>query len=228
MSDIRKKIEKILAKAKSTNHAEEAALFMEKAQKLMEKHQISAFDLGNDSDPIGMTVGAKGQSGPSAYKTHLQHALAWYYGCRSVQMEYIAGKWEVHLVGPRSARITTILMTDFIWKQCNAEARKIVAEHNLKKTAAGTMQRKIINALLPRIRRLAREAEYKKKQPTTPAGKNALIVLDKIKLFLDKEYGELTSIGVRRRKTSAAARDAANSISLHRQTESSANVKKLL
>lgn len=214
MSDIKSKISKILEKANSTTHEGEAAALIAKAEALMAKHQIEAFELGDNSDPVGMTQGVQAQSGPIAYKSHLQLALAKYYGCRAIRKMQDRRIWIVELVGAESARITTELMTDFVWQQCNAEARKIAKAEGIK---PGPVQRRIINALCARIYDLVAD-----RQETTPktkiAQKNALVQVDAIEAWITKHYPNLSSSKGGRRSTSEQAKKAAAGISLHRQT----------
>lgn len=221
---IKAKIQKIIAKANSTTHEAEASALMAKAEAMMLEHQIHAYELGDDSDPVGMTFGVNGQSGPVAYKTHLQRALAAYYGCRAIRQWLDNKKWRLELVGAESARITTELMTDFVWKQVNDEARALAKEEGLK---PGPVQRRIINALVARI---YREAEEKKASDRVAvnnetAKKNALAVVNAVDAWVDEHYSGLKMSKGSKRSTSAKAREAAGRVSLHRQTTGSKTLR---
>ena len=222
MSDMRQKIKALLDKAASTTHEGEAAVFIAKAEQLMEKHQIEAHELGDASDPVDMTRGVSGQSGPVAYKTHLQRALARYYGCENIRVWDSRKTWHLELVGPLSARITTELMTDFVWKQCNAEARKIAKEQGGK---PGPMQRRIVNALCFRIRDLIAEREEVAPKNAV-AAENALVLKNATVAKFEELYPDVVLSKGSSRSTTDAAKKAAAGISLNRQT-TGATVKRI-
>jgi 8-oxo-dGTP pyrophosphatase MutT (NUDIX family) len=217
------KIKALLDKAASTEYEAEASIFIAKAEKLMEEHQISAHELGDDSDPIGMTKGVNGQTGPTAYKTHLQRALSRYYGCENIRIWHAGNKkWHLELVGALSARVTTELMTDFVWKQCNAAARELAQETGLK---PGPLQRRIVNSLCSRIYQII--ADRADDVPKTEvAAKNSLVVKNATLALYEELYPNATKSRAASRSTTAATRKAAAGISLHRQT-SGAKVKQL-
>jgi hypothetical protein len=212
---ITKIIQALLAKAAGTDNENEAALFLGKAQELMEKHQIETIDILKD-DPVDMSVLHTGRAdGVDRYYARLMSSLANYYGCRTV-FSRRGRVLEVKAVGCESARVTTELMYPFILDQCLKAAKKVVAETGCTYPAA---RGKVINAMMFRLNRLV--LERKPEEVKTSSGKNALVVVNAVKakmseLFPDLKDGRDSSYG-----TDAAARREANGISLNHQTGSS-------
>jgi hypothetical protein len=233
MSNITQKIKTLLAKAASTTFEAEADALMVKARALMEEHQISAWQLGGSDDPIGMTLGAQGQSGPSSYKPKLQAQLAALYGCRAIQsMGYLKdangclryGKtgrliegFVMELIGAESARITTELMTEYVWDQVNVQAKKLAKEYGHDK---GHMVRMITNALMIRIARLVAEKKRAeaKVEANTATGKNALVIIaSATDAFVNEMFSDLRTIKAKPITSNRAAHAAAAGISLNTQ-----------
>ena len=212
--NIREKIQKIIDKARSTTSEAEAETLFAKAQEMMEKHQVEAYDLGNDSDPVGMTVGASGQSGPSAYRPLVQRALARYYGACTIRMWQDQKHYRIEIVGPESARITTELMTDYCWDQIKAEATRLANEGHGKRDA---MIRKVANAFVFRLNVLNAKQTENSAPRTVSAQKNALVVKDATDAWVAKHYEGLTSVAGGKRTTTSAAVGAAAGISINRQ-----------
>lgn len=212
--NIREKIQKIIDKARSTTSEAEAETLFAKAQEMMEKHQIEACDLGDNSDPIGMTVGANGQSGPSAYRPLVQRALATYYGARTIRMWQDQKHYRIEIVGPESARITTELMTEYCWDQIKAEATRLANEGHGKRDA---MIRKVANAFVLRLNALNAKQTENSVPRTVSAQKNALVVKDATDAWVAKHYQGLKSVTGGKRSTTAAAAGAAAGISINRQ-----------
>lgn len=215
MSDttkLKEKIRALLAKAQGTEHAGEAAVFLAKAQDLMEKNQIELFELGEE-DPIGVTLGVQGQPGPLSYKPKVQAALAQYYGARPVLRYSTHSKFTVELIGPESARITTELMTEFVWEQVKLRAVEVVAKTKVNKPAA---IREVAKAL---VNRIAIELQKRKPASEAAAGTSlSLVVLDAVQAFMDKMYSDIEHTKGRKIMLNRAAMDAAQNISLHQQT----------
>lgn len=213
MSDISKikdKIRALLAKAMATEFQGEADSFMAKAQELMEKHQLDLFDLGQE-DPIGVTLGVEGQSGPASYKAALQMRLAHYYGAEPIRWHDHHRKYRVHIVGPESARMTTELMTDFIWSQVLKQAGLLVQERGGKKDAA---TRHIVKALIYRINR---EMAARKTVDAKPGTSHSLVVVDAVKAFVEHHYVGLKPIGSKAKDISVRALELAKNISINEQ-----------
>lgn len=237
--NMREKIAKILDKARSTDSEAEAEMLMAKAQELMEEHQISALDLHDASDPMGMSKYGRFQAGPPSYKYEVARALAVLYGCKTVRMhdplvwdkeknDYKAQTWRLEMVGAESARITTELMTEFVWDQLTALSRKQSKELGVP---ASSQLRRLSNAMQSRIWGMVnamQRAERMEARKATPAGKNALVLLDATKAEFDRIYANagLVSGGKSKVRTSnGAAREGAAGIGLNRQTGGSSTLK---
>lgn len=211
---IKAKIEKILAKARGTDNEAEAATFLAKAEALMEEHQISIMDLGQD-DPMGKFTAYEATQSSPTWKNHVLNQVAQFYGARAVR-DWIDGKrFKFVVVGPESARVTTELMYPFIIEQIRAEGRKHAPEIGLKPEAA---IRRVGNAFSHRISRM--NCERKAEEPKTAAAvKNALVKVDALDAYMDELYPDLTkSRRGRGTSTNATAQQAAGRVSLHRQT----------
>lgn len=210
--DIREKIAKLLEKARSTTFEGEAEALLAKAAAMMEAHGLEAWELNDGSDPMGSQDGLKGGSGPASYKPAVQRALGKYYGCITMKKRYSGGRFQMELNGPLSARVTTELMTEFVWDQIKAEASRLAKEGEGER---GALIRAIANAFRIRVNKLIEERE--RTAPTNAAAKHALIVVDQTRAYFDARYpGAIwtnSKIG-----TNAAAAAAAEGISLHRQT----------
>jgi Protein of unknown function (DUF2786) len=234
--NIREKIAKILEKAKSTDSEAEAEMLLAKAMQMMEEHQIEAHELGDASDPIGMTVGCSNvQAGPPSYKFEVQRALAALYGCKSIRMwdkrtrDLSTGKlkpqtWRQEMVGSLSARVTTELMTEYVWDQLKALARSQGAELDIKPSI---QLRKLANAMSYRVWKLVRE-NMARETPVarTQAASNALVLVKTAtEAKYDELYPDVTTGKAKARTSNAAARAGAAGISLHRQTGGSAALR---
>lgn len=228
------KIQALIAKAQSTTHEAEAEAFMRKAQELLEQHQIDLGSLLDADDPVIIDTHGfeQTESSPSWYKD-LYIAVAALYGCKAVidfrMLKTSRGNerpgYGIELTGRESAIVTAQLMFPWIKGQCFEKGREVwreatikhygyaVADANNEKKQA----RRVGNALVQRIWRLVRENEAR--TPVTEAGKNALVTLDRVLQVYNEHYTDLAE--ARKRgpvATNAAARAAANSIGLHRQT----------
>ena len=210
--DIREKIAKLLEKARSTTFEGEADVLLAKAAELMERHGLEAWELNDGSDPMGAQDGLKGGSGPASYKPAVQRALAKYYGAITMKRSMAGGKFHLELCGPLSARITTELMTEFVWDQIKAEASRLAKE---EKGERGALIRSIANAFRIRVNELV--AARSTTPPTDAAAKHALVMVDQTRAFFDARYPNarwtFSKIG-----TTNDAVKAAAGISLHRQT----------
>lgn len=223
------KIKALLAKAQSTDNEAEAEAFFAKAYELMEKHQISTLDLESE-DPMGeeATYRKNGQAAPD-WDFRLLSAVAAYYGCKAIQCETWGNHpktgiytWLGHqmtIVGRLSARVTTIEMHKYLVGAVRKLGKQRAADMGVN---ADTAARRIGVALRSRVHSLAPKPEV---APSTNAGKNALMTLDALTLWIEKNYPDLKPIkGVS--KTNNMARDIANGIGLHQQAGAS-NVLKI-
>lgn len=231
------KIQALIAKAQSTTHEAEAEAFMRKAQEMLEQHQINLGDLLDADDPV--IVETEGfeqtEASPSWYKD-LYIAVAGMYGCKAVidfRMLYTSRGnnrygYGIELTGRQSAIITAQLMFPWIKQQCFEKGRQLVrdaygySDSNEEKKQA----RRVGNALVQRIWRLvAIEKAKNQSTPATDVAKNALVTVDRVLQVYNDHYQDLGKGRARGPTvTNAAARDAANSIGLHRQTGGSSTL----
>ena len=139
MSNMKTKIQALIAKAEGTDNEHESAIFMAKAIDLMQKHQIELHDLNVD-DKIHVTIGMTATRSAPSWKRKILSALAQYYGCQTVlDSHYIKTKtgkrvpgYSLELVGPESARVTTELMFPFVIKQIMASGNKLARKRVVK------------------------------------------------------------------------------------------------
>lgn len=208
-SKLHRIIKALLAKAQSTDSKEESDAFMAKAYEMMEEHQISAFSLGED--PIGVTDGVTGQPGMASYKPQVQTALAKLYGARPV-IHYTEGnRWIVKLFGPESARITTELMTPFVWSQICVQGKAWGIDHG-RDSQAGT--REVAKAFISRINaEVGRRSREARREGTS----HSLVVVDATKAFIATIYPNLGKVARKTKKISMNAMERAAGISTHQQ-----------
>lgn len=210
---IKSKIEKILAKAKSTTHDAEAATLIAMAERLMEEHQISVFDLGED-DPMGRFSAFTATTSSPTWKNHVLNQVAQYYGARVVRTWINMKQFEFVVCGAESARITTELMYPFIIEQIRAEGRKSAGEMGMKPEAA---IRRVGNALVHKLSRM--QAERKVEKPrTAAAAKHALVTVDALDAYMEEQWGNLRKTNGRATRTNNVAKRAAGNVSMNRQT----------
>lgn len=211
MSKIAETIQKLLAKADSTTHPEEAEVFLAKAHQLLEQHGISLLDLGmlEEKDPVGFTHDENNRANSSAlWRTRLANAVANFYGCQTVTST--RGNFQYWTVfGRESARVTFMLMYPYIERQVLAQARANKDQFNNLKSG----HRMIGDALTLRIWELIRA----RKPVLTPSQSSALVPVDMIREKMKEMYPNLRKGPAVTLRTSAAAQKAAAAISLDNQ-----------
>lgn len=222
MSKMKAKIQAIIAKAQSTTHEGEAETLMAKAIELMERHQIDAHDLGED-DPQGKLNGWQGTPSSPSWQRKLMSALARYYGARSI-MQKRGKEMTLVIVGPESARVTVEVMYPFIVKQVRALGRELAKAEG---TNAEATIRRVANALTIRVIELT--LEQRSRPAHTKAGRNALTIVG---TDTDAYFAQQFPHAVAGRRSSISTgndstRDAANKVSLNKQTNGS-TVKRLV
>ncbi|TQE99523.1 MAG: DUF2786 domain-containing protein, partial [Spiribacter salinus] len=132
------KIAKLMRKADSTTHPEEAEAFMSKAQELMIQHGLNLLDLGKlHEDPVDVQREAATSSSSYGWSCKVAGALAALYGCELVYHKH-GNNFIYDIVGRESARVTFVMMLPFVLKQIKALARKGYKEghYNSAMTAA--------------------------------------------------------------------------------------------
>lgn len=214
MDKIHARISALLAKAGSTEHPAERDALLAKAQELMEKYQIQAHELGS-SDPIGMTFSPHIEEGP---KFEVQRALGLYYGARCIRTRH-AGIPMVHMVGPESARVTALLMFDFVWKQIEDQATLLRKSHGYGPKGA---IKAVADALLVRI---SNEIRSMRERPHPPGTSYSIVVVDAVRSYVDANYPDLRRTAGKTLTVSDAAAQAAAGISLNRQVGGALRLK---
>lgn len=213
MDTIADKIRKIIAKADSTSHPEEAEAFMKKAQILMMEHGLSLLDLGrlNTDDPVTsdlscMTINHANDK----WRRDLVIALARYYGSRVIY-SINGGNSKLSFFGRESANITTSLMYPYVDRQVLHLARQAAADGYYSSPNAA--RKRIGNALCIRIWEMIEQPEIKAQEGT---GSNALVPVDLVRAAIEEVFGKTES---RASKLSYDAKgaDLAKSVSLNLQ-----------
>lgn len=224
---ITKIIKALLAKAAGTDNENEAAVFVAKAHEMLERYQLDIADMVDAGDPIINHVGLSRAISGHAWKWKLYSAVAQLYGCKSIHVEvgmrqpkpgakYIPW-YEQRLVGRESAIITTDLMYPWIVEQVMTAARLICQQSNMSEQGQA---KRVAAALITRIYNLIHEQEATR-TPLTPTGKNALLILDQVSSKYEDLYPGAETMRSRPSVTDAAARKAADGISLNKQTGTS-------
>lgn len=230
------KIQALIAKAQSTEHEAEAEAFMRKAQDLLEQHQIDLGELLDADDPVIIDTDGfeQTEASPSWYKD-LYVAVAGMYGCKAVIAPKLIAtsrgnhRWgyAIELTGRQSAIVTSQLMFPWIKQQCFEKGRKLVRDtygfndSNEEKKQA----RRVGNALVQRIWRLVALEKQKNQVANTDVARNALVTVDRVLQVFNNHYQDLNKSRARGPTvTNAAAREAANSIGLHRQAGGSSTL----
>jgi Protein of unknown function (DUF2786) len=224
LDKIKRQIRALLAKAEERNaETEEAMACLQKAHALMDAYQIDSFEAG-DEDPIGHTPGVVGQPGMSSYKTNVQRSLARFYGARTVRRWLDDRRYVIELFGPESARMTTELMTPFVWKQV-CEQGRVWAEERKQSQQAGV--RRVANALVLLIDKASVE-RHGNTAKSAAATQHALLIVDKTKALIAEHFPQgLKSFGKGPKGISSSAVDLAQGISFTEQLRGCNVVHKL-
>lgn len=216
LETIAAKIQRLIAKADSSTHPEEADTFMSKAQQMMEQHGLSLLDLGrlDAEDPVGLTRDKDSLRNNSSanWRFRLAGQLAKYYGCELVGSQRGSfNYWTVF--GRESARVTFSLMWPFVDRQVLAVAREEFRKGHYPSTKHA--HKAIGDALTLRVYNMNKEL-----RTTRPAetGVNALVPVDLIQHAMAEEYPHLRSSRGQRLNVTSTARDAAGRVSLNVQT----------
>jgi restriction endonuclease Mrr len=241
---IAKTIKALLAKAASTEFAGEAEAFLAKAHELMEKYQLTHNDLESD-DPIGEDrVYERNNPDGVDWDFMLMFGVARYYGCKAIQISRSEKPYYVMgLVGRESARITATEMHLYLVKEVRRLGREAAKNEQFKKMKydkhfdrhywageylnADQSARRIGHALNQRLKTLAAESQNAV-VPSTAAGKNALITLDRVLTVFKELHPDSATIKGHGGKTTANARQVAEGISLNLQTPGGNGGTKLL
>jgi len=153
LDKLKQRIMKIIAKAESTNHPEEAASLAAKAKAMMDEHRLTLKDLDQSKDPMGRTmVHCPGNN--SEFIT-LASGVAQFFGCSLVYTQaFHPARNKVMLavifVGKESARVTAELMLPYWWRSCFKEGRKAHKERGFS-TNPLKAGRQVMTALAIRL-----------------------------------------------------------------------------
>jgi len=215
MKNMASKISKLIAKADSSTHEEEADAFMAKAHALMMEHGLSLLDLGrlDADDPIGHDFEVHQSS--DGWKNKVAQQLCKFYGCQMVFVPNGRTTMTYTVFGRESARITFTIMLPFVFKQIAKLARELRDEGvypNIQKA-----KNRIANSLAVRIFEMRTENEASTANAHGAKGLNALVPVDLIRAAVEAEYPTLQSGGKQKYTTDSHSRAAAGRVSLHRQ-----------
>lgn len=221
------KIRKIIAKADGTTHPSEAETFMAKAHAMLEAHNLSLLDLADataaDADEIGTTDDLVTVLKSSYWAKALTFSLAQYFGCRAVLLTR-GNHLAFCVTGRESARVTFELMHPYIMRQVRAQGRELSKTGKASSPSAGA--RAVGNALTDRVNFLIWE-ERKKEEARVESGCRALVPVDAVKAAEAERFPELRTVKSRPKTTTAAARDAADRVSLSHQMTSDKKVARI-
>lgn len=220
MNTIKKKISALIAKANSSDNKFESELFLSKANELMEKHQISNWDLNID-DPIIDQEFLFGSSGITSWKVNLLSATAQFYGATVTQRKQGRKTW-LTLIGKESACVTVELMFPYLITQVTKQAKLL--RHKGVDSRLQFLKRKVANSLYFRIIEIvkSRKSAPIKNDAVT---KNNLIVKNQLDVFVQNKFPNLGKGRKSKITTSKAAEQAAKNISLNLQATNDQTIK---
>ena len=209
MTDIKKRIAALIAKAEGTENVHEAMAFMAKANELLERYQLERHELHVD-DPYGNSKSDCPSSDAWIYK--VVGALARYYGAKVIWENYNATKSRktYRIFGPESARVTHELMIDYLMAQVRFQGRNYAREHMVT-PSVGT--RNVGLAFSVRLNELAAQNKIKR----DGLASRALVPVDINKQMIDQFYGPLSKMAHVRTGYTSTARDYADRIQINSQ-----------
>lgn len=217
-------IRALLAKATSTDNEHEAEIFFAKAKELMDKHQLDAGDLEVDDPVAEERVYRRNGAAAPDWDFMLIFNVARYYGCKAIRISLSKG-YEMGLIGRESARVTAQEMHKYLVTTVRrlgreAAANKTFPRYDRAGNFVGYMNadqasRRIGNALRSRIGQLA--ALNEQAEPSTAAGRNALVTVDRVLAVYKELHPDAAPIGGTY-FTNDKARAIASGIGLNRQT----------
>lgn len=118
------RIRALLAMADPVNNAsdQERETALRRANYLMDQHQISELDLGQEEDSAGPRGKTALDTGSTRWKTQVVNALAPLYGCKCYFTSGADGR--TYLVGREQHREVLASMARWIWRTIDAEAQR--------------------------------------------------------------------------------------------------------
>lgn len=229
---IKKKIQALLAKANSSEHAAEQDAFMTKANELLEQYQLDVADLADADDPILKHVGVSGAKSGHAWRWKLYRALARLYGCRTIyvevylkddegnliwdpkKMEYKEG-YKMTAVGRESAVITTDLMYPWVCQQVREKAKELCVETGMSEQGQA---KRVAAALIERID-LMRFRQNRERRNVPAVQQNALVIKHEVDTAFEAHFPNTVPMRSRDQvNLDDGSVEAANSINLDKQT----------
>jgi hypothetical protein len=165
-SDIRRKIDALLARAKGTNSPAEAMAAAAKAQELLARYNIDPATVGADA----VSSGPIARKSTPGFASTLAVASAHIFACAVYRRREGRG-WRVQFVGREGDRITAELMLEFFIKA----VRRAEREHVAAGGRGGDAFRKVMaNEIVRRAEELATDsAAIERATSTLPALKNS-------------------------------------------------------
>lgn len=219
---IKKQIAALLAKAEGTDNEFEAATFMTKVNELLEKYQIEMHEVRQaqgDNDPMGKEKGETNIYASMSWAKDVANALARYYGCRFVYWRR-GNHTHYEVIGRESSRATFELMFPFVLSQVKQQATRIVRAEG---STVSIMSRQIGQALTIRIFAMIPKVE----QHRASLVANALVPVNDVDAFMESEYAVLKQAKNKTFNYGAAARDAAERVSINVQATGTGRTKLL-
>ena len=233
-------IRKLHAKATGTDNAAEADTFLAKVQQLLDRHNVSMYDvhMSDEADPIGVDHAAGKSFKADSWTDILAGQLAAFYNCDLV-ISTIRNHIYYTVAGRESARLTWSLMYPYVVKQVRQQAKAMVAKHmeanprlyeftpaqipnlTLRKRLRDAQltkskaERKVGYAMALRLHGLVRDRELNLDART----KNALVPVDTLEALLREAFPDLkdNSSDSRVLRVDAESRKAAEEINLNSQ-----------
>jgi hypothetical protein len=208
------KIAKVMAKAESTNSAEEAATFLAKAHQMMADHQISFLDLAqlDQEDPLGHEPSALTYWKSENWVGVMANALAQYYGLSAIRITE-GNQHHLLVIGRESARETFKAMGPFIKK----EVHRLAREEAKRTRTASQWATEIGKALSIRLAQMTEE-NRKSEESRVQEGGFALVPFDEIDALKEKLFPSGLKEGKSRKvRISARAKEVAEGINLSAQ-----------
>lgn len=227
---IAEKVRALIEKARSTDNEYEAEAFLDKANELMEKYQITEAELGFNRDPVIENDGVVFSSKSHSWMWELYRAVGVYYGCKSIRISFYKegrrGDPLLHyrqvLCGRESAIITSDIMYEYLKREVTRHGKRIAEKYGDISPAA--QSRRVGAALISRIWRIIPE---KPKPKTEAAKKFALITMDEVESKFNELHPNAVALKPINSKFDSDSMDAAMSMNFNLQTKGAAGRMKL-
>lgn len=209
------RIKQMMAKAESTEFAEEADAIMEMVGRLMEAHGISLLqvaDKAQELDPVEVDRDAFGFYASENWTKKLSHAVGRYYGVNVIWFR--RRNWtETAICGRESCRAAYTAMMPYLVGQVRRLASAGAKNGHFSTTDVA--KREIGNALCFRLWDLIRKREQAP-APKVASGMNMLVPVDEIEAATKQAFPDMRVVDVYRRtnRVSQEAVDAAAKINL--------------